>query len=118
MNNKCYDNNRTPIIITDKTGTVIYKNHSAFSQIKKIRHSRNIFKYTSAEELGETPVYISVEYIEGSGIDSVRRCFRAFVMTHENGLFIWMFPRRLTHISIEQALRLFPVYTVKKSIIH
>lgn len=120
-----FDSLRTPLVITDKDGLVIYRNKTFSSHFRKPRRGGNIFKHigerTSLDDIFPygLPAYSAIEKVSGSGLDIVRTSWRAFVYICENPMtdikikefLVWLFPRRVITASHGQAISLLPFYS-------
>ncbi len=120
-----FESIRTPLIITDRNGLVLFRNKSFASHFRTPRRGGNIFK-----QIGENPafndvfpdglpVYSTIEKVTGTGINISRTPWRAFVyqVDHldKNNEFqdylIWLFPRRFITASPGQVDTLLSFYT-------
>ena len=122
---KPFDNLRTPLVITDKNGLVLFRNKSFTSHFRKPRRGGNIYRLIGENLAFEDvfpnglPAYSSLEKISGTGLNIVRTTWRAFVFMCEDAppeieakepLF-WLFPRRVITVSHGQAMALLPFYS-------
>lgn len=117
----CFDKLRTPFIVTDKSGIVIYRNNLPSAQIKKPHRGGNIFKYISdygndiESFINNLPGYAVIEYLMGTGINATHYAWRAFVFETNadnccDSFLFWIFPRRILLLNGEQSRMLLPFY--------
>jgi hypothetical protein len=125
------NNFRTPLLLTDKDGLVIFRNNAFSSHFRKPRRGGNIYRQIGASGSFEDvfpnglPAYSEIEKLSGTGMNIVRSSWRAFVFHCEDmpseeakECLVWLFPRRLITASLGQATALLPFYTERIGTLH
>lgn len=119
-----FESIRTPLIITDRNGLVIFRNKAFASHFRKPRRGGNIFKQIGENQAFDDvfpdglPAYSSIEKITGTGMNISYTPWRSFVYQVEpqdksnelQGYLIWLFPRRFITASPGQVDSLLSFY--------